>query len=294
MSRSFELQGHRGARGLFAENTLEGFRVTAALGVHAIELDIAVTADAMPVVVHDPLLNPDLVRDTTGAWLTAPGPAINTLTLADLARFDIGRARPGSHPAAAHPAQQSFDGARIPTLAEVFAATATTAVVIDAELKTDPTHPTLTVSPETMAECVLAAATPSRLAIRSFDWRGLRHMRTHHPAIPLAWLTCAATENPTWWDGLSPAGRTPPEAVAEHAAGHPHATWAPLFKELTPDLIARAHTLGLRVIPWTVNNPADMDRLIAWGTDGFCTDRPDLGRAAMTRAGLTLPEPSPS
>ena len=69
----FELQGHRGARGLFPENTLEGFVATVALGVDAIELDIAVTADLVPVVFHDVALNGDITRGPDGEWLRGRG-----------------------------------------------------------------------------------------------------------------------------------------------------------------------------------------------------------------------------
>ncbi len=86
---SFELQGHRGARGLFPENTLEGFISTVALGVDAIELDIAVTADRVPVVFHDVALNGDIVRGPDGAWLNGQGPLLRSLTLAALARYDV-------------------------------------------------------------------------------------------------------------------------------------------------------------------------------------------------------------
>ena len=79
MRRTIDLQGHRGARGLFPENTLSGFAAALAIGVDSFELDVAVTADGVPVVSHDAALNPDLARGPDGAWLTAPGPLIRTL-----------------------------------------------------------------------------------------------------------------------------------------------------------------------------------------------------------------------
>ena len=88
---AFDLQGHRGARGLAPENTLAGFRQALAVGVTTLELDVGVTADGHVVIAHDPRLNPDLARDAAGAWISAPGPALQTLTLAELQRFDIGR-----------------------------------------------------------------------------------------------------------------------------------------------------------------------------------------------------------
>lgn len=288
MSRHFELQGHRGARGLFPENTVEGFRAALGLGVTSVELDVALTADGVPVVVHDPVLNCNLVRRPDGAWLTPPGPRVCDLTLADLAAYDVGRARPGSALARAHPAQQPIDGARIPTLDAVFHALAGSFVIVDVELKTDPTRPELSASPAEMADAVMASAmqcnTVQTLAVRSFDWRGLRHLRAAFPALRLGWLTCAETATAAWWGAGAASGRSAAEAVAMASGGHGPTCWAPHHTELDEATIAHAQALGLRVVPWTVNNSADMDRLIGWGVDGLCTDRPDLARLAIARA----------
>jgi glycerophosphoryl diester phosphodiesterase len=91
-----------------------------------------------------------------------------------------------------------------------------------------------------------------------------------------------------WWDGPTPGdfGGSVPRVVAAEAAG---ACWAPGYRDLTQAQVQEAHALGLRVVPWTVNGPADMARFIAWGVDGLCTDRPDLARQVMARAGLPLP-----
>jgi len=268
---SFELQGHRGARGLFAENTLQGFLAALDYGLDSFELDIAITADGVAVVVHDPSLHPDLTRGPDGAWLAAPGPAVHSLTLAEVRCYDVGRARPGSDKALAHPLQKSFDGAVIPTLAELIEATRASGIRLDVELKTDPEQPALTVAPEEMAEIAVRTATEGgaleRLAIRSFDWRGLAYLRARHPHIPLAWLTGPQQDHAT------------PAAVAEAAAGSPYRpTWAPLHTTLDQAMLDDAHARGLRVVPWTVNDPADAARLIALGVDGLCTDRPDLIR----------------
>lgn len=267
----FELQGHRGARGLFPENTLEGFVAAARYGLDSVELDVAVTEDDVAMVTHDPRLNPDLVRDGNGAWIAGPGPAIRSLSFAALQRFDVGRARPGGAVARDHPHQVPVDGARIPSLVAVFERLAKTGLVLDVELKTDPGEPALTVSPARMADLVVKAAAGAkaldRLVVRSFDWRGLEHMQRAHPAVPLAWLTGAGHEL---------------ESVTKAGAGR-GACWAPFHGTLDADGVARAQALGLRVVPWTVNDPGDMARLIGWGVDGLCTDRPDLACQVLGR-----------
>src|SRR5690242_9282610 len=114
---AFDLEGHRGARGLAPENTMAAFRRAIGIGVATIETDMAVTSDGVIVISHDPFLNPDIVRDADGRWLAAKGPPIHALTLAELRRYDIGRLNPGSSYARQFPEQRSSDGERFPTLA---------------------------------------------------------------------------------------------------------------------------------------------------------------------------------
>src|SRR5437660_10346424 len=89
-SLAFDLEGHRGTRGLAPENTLAAFRRALEIGVTTIETDMSVTKDDVVVISHNPSLNPDLVRDTDGHWLASPGPPIRSLTLAELRPHDIG------------------------------------------------------------------------------------------------------------------------------------------------------------------------------------------------------------
>ncbi len=272
-----EIQGHRGARGLWPENTAEGFRRTVALGVDSIETDVAVTADGIAVLSHDPALHADMARLDSG-WIAGPGPAIGGLTLAGLRRYDVGRLRPGSGLAARFPRQVGIDGLGVPTLAEGLAASAP--VVLDIEIKTFPDGRHRTASPEAMVDLVVAGAVAAgalaRLVVRSFDWRGLRHLRLHYPAVPCAVLTSPETSNAIWWDGIQP-GASVAAAVATFAGGG--ATWAPKWNSIEAADVTRAHALGLRVVPWTVNDPGAMRRLLAWGCDGLCTDEPDVALA---------------
>ncbi len=286
MERIFELQGHRGARGLFAENTSEGFKATLALGVDSIELDVAVTADDVAVVVHDPVLNPDLTRDPNG-WLDGVGPLVRDLSLAELRHYDVGRARPGSRVAQTYDRQRGFDGARIPRLEDVLRDSTGSGVLFDVELKTDPRQPGRTVAPERMAELVLAAAIAAdardRLVVRSFDWRGLRLLRRIAPDQPLAWLTERANA-----DTLATVMAEIEAMPRPTRASLP--TWAPQAHTLQQAEIRAAQAAGLRVAPWTVNDATDMARLIGWGVDGICTDYPDIARAVMTQAGMGVPK----
>jgi glycerophosphoryl diester phosphodiesterase len=294
MTHAPALIGHRGARGLFPENTREGFAAAAALGIDGIELDVALTADGVPVVCHDPALNPALARGPDGAWIAAPGPLIRSLPEAALAAYDVGRLRPGSALAATFPDQRPIDGARIPRLDAALALPGLSFIV---ELKTLPDHPDWTAPAAAMAEAALAAAERAgaldRVTFESFDWRGPRHLRRIRPELRLAWLTRAATvaEAALWWDGPRPedfAGSVPRAVAAEGGQ-----VWAPEHVDVTEAQIAEAQALGLAVFAWTVNRAEDIARLIGWGIDGLITDRPDRARQVMAAAGLALPPPRP-
>jgi glycerophosphoryl diester phosphodiesterase len=109
------------------------------------------------------------------------------------------------------------------------------------------------------------------------------------PDIDVAWLTSAAllAGARIWWDGPLPADFG--GSVARAVAAEGGRTWGPEHDDLTEETLAEAHALGLRVVPWTVNRPADMRRLIRWGVDGLITDRPDRARAVLAEAGHPLP-----
>jgi len=289
-NRTLELHGHRGARGLWPENTQPAFEGALAIGVSAIEMDVALTRDGVAILSHDPILDPDLTRGPDGAWIAAPGALIRTLSYADLTGYDVGRIRPGSAQAAAFPEQQGRDGVRLPKLADILALAPRARLAV--ELKTFPDHADWTVPPEEMAEAVLAvleaAGALGRTRIISFDWRALGYLRKARPALDLGYLTDAETTaaGRLWWDGASVAdfGGSVPRTVAAQGGR----VWGPDVATLTEAAVAEAHGLGLLVNPWTVNETADMARLVDWGVGALTTDYPDRARAVMAEKGVSL------
>src|SRR5262245_23420004 len=152
---AFDLQGHRGARGVAPENTLEGFALALSIGVTTLELDIGVTRDGVVVVSHDRRLNPDHTRGPDGKFLDAEGPAIHALTLAELKQYDVGRLKPGTAYAKSFPYQLPADGERIPALTEVFDLVKRVGadhVRFNIETKISPAAPGDTLPPEAFAE----------------------------------------------------------------------------------------------------------------------------------------------
>src|SRR5258708_11360806 len=117
----FDLEGHRGARGLMPENTLPAFAKALSLGVDTLELDTGIPKDGVVVISHNRVVEPGITRGPDGAWLTAPGPAIHALTLAELRRYDVGAIRPGTDYYRQFPGRPAVAETRVPTLAELSA-----------------------------------------------------------------------------------------------------------------------------------------------------------------------------
>jgi len=304
---AFDAQGHRGVRGLMPENTLPAFATALSIGVTTLEFDVGITRDGAVVIAHDRRLNPDIAR-RDGVYVEAPGPAIHTLTLAELRNYDVGTLRPGSRYAAQWPQQKQLSGVRIPTVGELAALVrrANNAQVrFNVETKISPLAPDETVDPEVFASTLVKAlrreGIAARSTVQSFDWRTLRAVQRLAPEIATVCLTIERGENDNVQrgkDGASPwlAGLD----VDDYAGSVPHAVdaagcriWSPFHRDLTPDALATAKALGLAVVTWTVNEPAEMRRLIDNGVDGIITDYPDRLRAVMAEQNMPLPPATP-
>jgi glycerophosphoryl diester phosphodiesterase len=298
---AFDLEGHRGARGLAPENTLPAFERALAVGVDTLELDIGVSADGVVVISHDPFLNANITRGKDGQWLTDRGPLIRSLTVEQLQAYDIGRLRPGTTYAGSFPRQQPRDGTRMPTLAALFDLVKARGAKVrfNIETKIDPTRPDDTVDAGTMTAALLRvvrdAGMADRVSIQSFDWRTLRLVQERAPSIATVCLTVQGTNvdntrDPRWTAGLQLADHGSVPRLVK-AAGC--AAWSPNAGAVSPVLVKEAQSLGLRVIPWTVNDPGMMDKLLGWGVDGLITDEPDRLREVMAARGMPLPAAFP-
>ncbi len=285
---AFDLQGHRGARGLLPENTLAAFQKALDLGVDTIECDMAITKDGVVVIHHDLWLNPDTTRGPDGKWLDGRGPAISELTFAELQKYDVGRIKPGTDYAKTFSAQQPVDGARIPRLADLFdlvKKSGNSRVGFDCETKVSPLERAATRPVEEFTRMAIAeirkAGMATRTMVQSFDWSTLQQIQKEAPEIRTMYLTSPRTlSSPPggapspWLAGFNPEqhGGSVPKAV-KAANGK---IWAPNQTYLTPALLAEARALGIIVIPWTVNETAMMNKLLDMGVDGIISDRPDL------------------
>ena len=295
-ARRIEIHGHRGARGLLPENTMPAFERAIELGVDALEFDVVMTRDGIPVVHHDRALDPERTRDASGAWLAPPGPPIDTLDLEALSEFDVGRPAPGSEFGKCFPEQVPRDGTGIPTLTAVLALgrrPEAAGIRFHIEIKSTPLAPGETAGPEKLARTVAAALRTESMIERSdvlsFDWRVLAETRKLAPELS---IVCLSVEQP-WLDNVLRGGRGPspwtagldietfgssvPRMVKATGSG----VWGPYYRDLTEEALAEAHAQGLRVEVWTVNDIDEMLRLARLGVDGITTDYPDRALAVL-------------
>ena len=298
---TLDLQAHRGGRGLFPENSIPAIQGALALGVTTLELDLVFTRDEILVLHHDLRLDDQRTRGPDGQWIAAE-PALYDLLADELGAFDIGRARPGGPVAERFPTQQAQDGTLIPRLAAAVALAERQgggSIRYSLEMKRDPTRPELAPDAATaarlLAEALARLPIAGRVAVQSFDWAFLAAFRQAAPQVPTVWLT---SEQPNldrvqrggaspWLAGADLAGvEGSLPALIARAGG---TTWSPDYRDLRPVDLEEAHRLGLTVVVWTVNEPADMASLIDLGVDGIVTDYPDRLRAVMQEKGLALP-----
>ncbi len=278
--------------GVWPDNSTEGALRCLAQPLDGLEIDVQLTADGHVVAHHDYHLNRHATR-RDGRWLEARGPALKTLTLAELAAYDVGALRPGSPPAARRPHRAPLNGVRIPTLDAVLAALRAADGPrrwLYIEIKTDPQDTQAAPDPAALTEAVIEAVEAADWAANSkiiaFDWQVLRLARMRNPAIDTAHLTIPAAlaasviplangDSP-WADGCDARlyGGSDLAAIRAHGGME----WSPYFSEVTPERMAEAAALGLRVGPWGLSAAQDIDRMLDLGVYSVTVSGPAWGR----------------
>lgn len=285
----FDVQAHAGGRGETTGESLRAFRKAVETGVSTIELDVGITKDGQPVVWHDAVIEATACADTAPAFTGDPaypyvGSQVHELTLAQLRTLDCGRPDPQ------FPAAEVVWGNKIATLSEVFADTGSAGVGYNIETKVQADRPGATAGPQEFVDAVLAAVraagTTDRVQIQSFDWRTLPLVRQAEPSIPLVALWSAQT----WVPGSPWTAHIDPGIVGDPMLGAAMVgadILSPDYRLVDTAFVARAHALGLKVIPWTVDDAEAMREQIGAGVDGLITNYPTLLRTVL--ADLALP-----
>ena len=264
---TFDWQGHRGARGLLPENTIIAFeRALEFPQVTTLELDLAVSKDQKLVVSHEPWMSALISSHPDGSVVTEDEEKdlrIFDMTLAEVQGFDVGSRGNANFP------DQAAQPAVKPSLEAVVQAAEAKAQKLqrpyyNIEIKSLPDwDDTFTPKPATFVALVVRELQRLNIAerstVQSFDIRSLQELKKQAPKQRLAYLI--ANRN-SLEKNLELLGFTPD-------------IYSPYFLLCTPALVTSLREQNIRLIPWTVNETEEMERLIEMGVDGIITDYPD-------------------
>jgi len=261
-------EGHRGARGLMPENTIPAMKAGLRSGANTLEMDIYLSRDGKVVVAHDPYINPDFSYLPSRAEIPV-GDAhkylLHQLTYDEIKTFDV-----GSKYYKAFPHQLKME-AHIPVLGDLIdslenyaAAAHLPKPIYNIELKNKPEYDgSFNAGPETLAEALIkvlrSKSIGKRFYVQSFDLRPLQYIHQHYPSLTIGFLTDSKL---SFEENIKALGFYPQ-------------IYSPHYKMVTPELISKCHQRQLKIVPWTVDNPADIRAMTDMGVDGIITDYPN-------------------
>ena len=266
---AFDLQAHRGGASIYPENSIEAFQQAIELNVTTLELDVVVSKDSLVVVSHEPFMRPGLCKTPTGeAVASEEAYNLYEMTYAEIKAFDC-----GSLPSENFPNRKNLRTYK-PLLSEVIQLTTSnfrergTRVSLNIELKSSPEtdniyHP----EPEEFVRLVLLTIKNElipiyKITLQSFDERIIRELTEKYPMFQTAYLV----EDGNVFDNISKLKSVPK-------------IYSPQYKLLDSLQVKQAHDMGMKVIPWTVNDFNEMKSLLEMGVDGLITDYPNLAKA---------------
>ena len=277
-----KIYGHRGARGVLPENTLESFKYLFENNIRAYETDILISKDYIPVITHDFKLDPSYTKDVNGNWIEDENIKIIDLTYEEILKYDVGTLNKLSRYGRKFINQKSLDNQKIPKLSDLLKLSSDNDfddLLINLEIKSTPIEEGLTPSPEEMVKIVIDEVGRSNLSDKiiysSFDWRVLREIKERDPKIPRAHLTSGAKgkiyDKSPWLDFTPLHSEVELPKLIKALGG---SAWHPNYKDVNKEIIEISRNEGLPVNVWTVNKEQDMLRMIDYGVDGIMTDYP--------------------
>lgn len=265
---TYDLQGHRGSRGLMPENTIPAMIKALDLGATTLELDLAVTKDGIVIVSHEPYMNPVICLTSDGKEIAAGDKSHNIyqMDFSEVVKYDC-----GSKFHSGFPKQVKFLvskpklSALIDVVEKYVADMGLPKPNYNIEIKSSPDgdgtyHPDPKEFSDMVYQVIDGKLDWNRVNIQSFDFRVLKYMHQAYPEVTLAMLVETATK--------------PTEQLAE--LGFQPQIYSPYFIALTKETVDQLHQKGMKIIPWTVNTTDQMERLLEMGVDGIITDYPNL------------------
>lgn len=312
----FDLEAHRGGRDVRPENTLYSYAYAIELGATSIECDMQLTKDGQIVMSHNPILNSDITRDENGNYIENNKYDIRLMTVDELKKFDVGIMDPncGEYYDLHGKTQFTYD-AKIPTLEELMQLIQSYGdknIVLNIETKSYPDPVSAgyknNADPKKFVEVfnniVKKYDMEDRVVLQSFDWQTLIEMKKLNPNISTSALW---QEQPSWgrnseslrryekkkspWlGGLDIKDYQGNPVKAAHAIGAD--IISPYYTEISKQDVDEAHSLGMKVVPWTVNNEKDMNMLLDMGVDGIISDKPWLLKQVLEKRNIKLHTPT--
>lgn len=312
----FDLEAHRGGRDVRPENTLYSYAYAIELGATSIECDMQLTKDGQIVMSHNPILNSDITRDENGNYIENNKYDIRLMTVDELKKFDVGVMDPncGEYYDLHGKTQFTYD-AKIPTLEELMQLIQSYGdknIILNIETKSYPDPASAgyknNADPKKFVEVfnniVKKYDMEDRVVLQSFDWQTLIEMKKLNPNISTSALW---QEQPSWgrdseslrryekkkspWlGGLDIKDYQGNPVKAAHAIGAD--IISPYYTEISKQDVDEAHSLGMKVIPWTVNNEKDMNMLLDMGVDGIISDKPWLLKQVLEKRNIKLHTPT--
>lgn len=312
----FDLEAHHGGRDVRPENTLYSYAYAIELGATSIECDMQLTKDGQIVMSHNPILNSDITRDENGNYIENNKYDIRLMTVDELKKFDVGIMDPncGEYYDLHGKTQFTYD-AKIPTLEELMQLIQSYGdknIVLNIETKSYPDPASAgyknNADPKKFVEVfnniVKKYDMEDRVVLQSFDWQTLIEMEKLNPNISTSALW---QEQPSWgrdseslrryekkkspWlGGLDIKDYQGNPVKAAHAIGAD--IISPYYTEISKQDVDEAHSLGMKVVPWTVNNEKDMNMLLDMGVDGIISDKPWLLKQVLEKRNIKLHTPT--
>lgn len=265
---SYDLQGHRGVRGLMPENTIPAMIKALDLGVTTLELDLAVTKDGIVIVSHEPYMNPVICLKPDGSEIPSGDKSHNIyqMTFEEVLQYDCGTK---FHAGFSQQVKFHVTKPRLADMIDVVEKYVSDMGLpkpnYNIEIKSSPDgdgiyHPAPKEFSDLVFELIAQKIGWDRVNIQSFDFRVLQYIHQAYPQVTLAMLVETAAK--------------PEEQLAE--LGFEPQIYSPFFPALTKEAVDNFHQKGMKVIPWTVNTTEQMEKLLDMGVDGIITDYPNL------------------
>lgn len=312
----FDLEAHRGGRDVRPENTLYSYAYAIELGATSIECDMQLTKDGQIVMSHNPILNSDITRDENGNYIENNKYDIRLMTVDELKKFDVGVMDPncGEYYDLHGKTQFTYD-AKIPTLEELMQLIQSYGdknIVLNIETKSYPDPASAgyknNADPKKFVEIfnniVKKYDMEDRVVLQSFDWQTLIEMKKLNPNISTSalwqeqpsWgrdsesLRRYEKKKSSWLGGLDIKDYQGNPVKAAHAIGTD--IISPYYTEISKQDVDEAHSLDMKIVPWTVNNEKDMNMLLDMGVDGIISDKPWLLKQILEKRNIKLHTPT--